>query len=83
MKYPSPELTKYAHENGFRYQVDVGKVETGVVTSLGHRKFYETEDQAIEAASHAVLYLLLVRELQELSEATIAASNPVQDNMST
>jgi hypothetical protein len=78
MKHPSPELTRYIHKNGFRYQVDVGKVDTGIVTSLGHRKFYETEDQAIEAASHEVLYLLLIQELQELQEATIAASRPEQ-----
>ncbi|PCG95752.1 Hypothetical protein PENO1_071890 [Penicillium occitanis (nom. inval.)] len=83
MKHPSPELTRYVHKNGFRYQVDVGKVDTGIVTSLGHRKFYETEDQAIEAASHEVLYLLLIQELQELQEATIAASWPEHENMPT
>lgn len=83
MKYPPPELTRYVHKSGFRYQVDVGKVDTGIITSLGHRKFYETENQAIEAASHEVLYLLLIQELQELQEATIAASRPEHENMST
>lgn len=55
----------------------------GIVTSLGHRKFYETEDQAIEAASHEVLYLLVIQELEELSEATIAASRPEHESMSS
>lgn len=83
MKHPPPELTKYVHKNGYRYQVDVGKVDTRVVTSLGHRKFYETEDQAIEAASHEVLYLLLIQELQGLQEVTLAASRPEDETTST
>lgn len=83
MKYPSPELTKYIHKNGFRYQVDIGKVDTGLVTSFGHRKFYETEDQAVEAASHEVLYLLLIQELRELQEATLTATRLEHENLST
>lgn len=83
IKYPSPELTRYIHENGFRYQVEIGKPDTRIVVSLGHRKFYKTEDQAIEAASHEVLYLLLIQELQELQEATIAGSVREHESIST
>ncbi|EED12630.1 conserved hypothetical protein [Talaromyces stipitatus ATCC 10500] len=77
MKLPCPEHTKYIHQKGYRYQVDVG-----TVTSFGNRKFYGTEDQAIEAASHEVLYLLLIRELKELHEATIAALKPEDKRVS-
>lgn len=75
MKLPSPELTRYILEKGFRYQVDVG-----TVTSLGKRKFYDTEDQAIEASCHEVLCLLLIREGQELHEATLAATSRLEQN---
>lgn len=56
---------------GYRYEMAVGDV-----TGLGKRKFYASEDQAIAAAAHEVLYLLLTGELQS-SPGVLAAGMPL------
>ncbi|OKL58414.1 hypothetical protein UA08_06218 [Talaromyces atroroseus] len=62
-----PESSRYVHRMGFRYEIAVGSV-----TGLGKRKFYTSEDLAIAAAAHQVLYLLITGELRELSGVSVS-----------
>ncbi|KAL2379680.1 hypothetical protein RJ035_007055 [Blastomyces gilchristii] len=54
-KLDRPIYTKYAHEEGFRYEVEVGGV-----SCFGANKFYKTATEAIHASAHAALYCLLI-----------------------
>ncbi|KAL2377553.1 hypothetical protein RJZ90_006637 [Blastomyces dermatitidis] len=54
-KLDRPIYTKYAHEEGFWYEVEVGGV-----SCFGANKFYKTATEAIHASAHAALYCLLI-----------------------
>ncbi|OAX80776.1 hypothetical protein ACJ72_04884 [Emergomyces africanus] len=54
-KLPRPTYTKYLHEDGFRYGVDVGGT-----CYFGADKFYKSVTEAIHASAHAALYGLLL-----------------------
>ncbi|KLJ13512.1 hypothetical protein EMPG_11551 [Blastomyces silverae] len=54
-KLNRPTYTKYAHEEGFRYEVEVGGT-----SFFGTNKFYKTTTEAIHASAHAALYSLLI-----------------------
>ncbi|KAL1980733.1 hypothetical protein VTN96DRAFT_3578 [Rasamsonia emersonii] len=57
---PLPNYTRYIHENGYRYEVDLPGI-----SAFGFRKFYRTEKDAVEAAAHRGLYLLLIEDLND------------------
>ncbi|KAL1963226.1 hypothetical protein VTN77DRAFT_8551 [Rasamsonia byssochlamydoides] len=57
---PLPKYTRYTHENGYRYEAELPGT-----SAFGVRKFYRTEKDAIEAAAHRGLYLLLVNDLND------------------
>jgi hypothetical protein len=65
MHLPAPESSRYVHRKGFRYEIVVG-----TVAGLGKRKFYTSEDQAVAAAAHQVLYLLITGEVREFSNVS-------------
>lgn len=54
-KLTRPNYTKYAHDDGFRYEVDVEGT-----SCFGVNKFYKTATEAIHASAHAALYSLLI-----------------------
>ncbi|OJD10741.1 hypothetical protein AJ78_08328 [Emergomyces pasteurianus Ep9510] len=54
-KLSRPTYTKYLHDDGFCYEVDVGGN-----SYFGANKFYKSATEAIHASAHAALYSLLL-----------------------
>ncbi|KAJ9294546.1 hypothetical protein DTO271G3_6814 [Paecilomyces variotii] len=71
-KMSPPKYTKYVHDKGFRYEVEVGDA-----SYFGLPKYHRTEREATKAAAHMGFYSTVVRCLQE--DAALLCYEPLQE----
>lgn len=70
-----PLFMKYLHENGYRFEVTLSGI-----SAFGVRKFYFTEHEAVDAAAHEGLYLLLTAGAIEANCSAESGSSPTPDD---